>query len=189
MRSPSLALVLPALPLTFALVAGLLTQACGGETITVGRTDQTIKKQADGGPTGNGRTCSWNDSISSDGTITPSPDGAVQVGETVPSPDGCNTCSCTEQGFACTEMACAPPPGNACTYDGKSYAKGATFPSTDGCNTCSCTTNGVACTEMACAKTCVVGNKTYQDGDTWAEACNSCGCSGGQVNCTAMACP
>ncbi len=187
MRSLSLALSLPLLTLT----VGVLTQACGGgETVVVGRTDQTIKRQADGGPTGNGTTCSWDDGVSSDGTVTPSPNGSYRVGDEVPSPDGCNTCTCTEEGIACTEMACQPPPGGACTYEGKSYAKGARFPASDGCNTCSCTDEGgVACTEMACAKSCVVDGKTYQEGETWG-ACSACACLGGQVTCTPnMNCP
>jgi hypothetical protein len=35
------------------------------------------------------------------------PDG-YQVGESFPSPDGCNTCTCTRNGAACTKRACAP---------------------------------------------------------------------------------
>ena len=41
-----------------------------------------------------------------------SPDGvddgieACTDGETAPAGDGCNTCTCTEQGWACTEIAC-----------------------------------------------------------------------------------
>src|SRR5579883_3319217 len=43
---------------------------------------------------------------------------AYHPGDTFPSPDGCNTCSCTAEGaVACTARACAgdggPPPGDA----------------------------------------------------------------------------
>src|SRR5215218_6958194 len=31
------------------------------------------------------------------------------MGETFPSTDGCNSCSCTEAGVACTKKACAEP--------------------------------------------------------------------------------
>jgi hypothetical protein len=51
---------------------------------------------------------------------------SYNLGETFPAADGCNTCSCDEEGVACTEMGCsscegpepdcgAPPPG--CTID------------------------------------------------------------------------
>lgn len=38
------------------------------------------------------------------------------VGETYPSPDGCNTCTCTINGSACTKRACLPtePSGDKC---------------------------------------------------------------------------
>ena len=39
------------------------------------------------------------------------------VGESFPSTDGCNTCSCTETGVACTQRACAPAPTAACSPD------------------------------------------------------------------------
>lgn len=33
--------------------------------------------------------------------------GGYKVGETFPATDGCNTCTCTESGVACTTMACS----------------------------------------------------------------------------------
>lgn len=36
--------------------------------------------------------------------------GGHQIGDTYPSPDGCNTCSCTPNGSVCTLRACAPQP-------------------------------------------------------------------------------
>jgi hypothetical protein len=74
------------------------------------------------------------------------------AGATFPATDGCNNCTCLEDGqIACTEKACidAGQP-ESCTYAGKAYPVGATFPATDGCNTCSCSTAGVACTKVAC---------------------------------------
>lgn len=64
----------------------------------------------------------------------------------VPSSDGCNTCTCTGDVWACTEKACP----TTCT-------PGATKAAGDGCNTCSCTAAGQwACTHQACPvdKTC-----------------------------------
>lgn len=68
-------------------------------------------------------------------------------GDTVPSRDGCNRCTCTNGRVACTEMACSD---TGCNYDGRSYFVGDNFPATDGCNTCTCTDSGVACSKKAC---------------------------------------
>lgn len=67
------------------------------------------------------------------------------LGETKTADDGCNTCTCTEEGWACTEMACAEPdsPGQECTL-------GTTKPAEDGCNTCTCDESGWSCTELGC---------------------------------------
>jgi hypothetical protein len=87
---------------------------------------------------------------------------AHEIGASFPAADGCNTCSCTEEGVACTLIACLPKPqpdagaGDAgpapvsCEHGGKTYADGESFPSTDGCNTCTCSQAGVACTKRAC---------------------------------------
>lgn len=71
------------------------------------------------------------------------------VGESYPSEDGCNTCTCTGQDSAtCTAAAC---PTNTCEYSGETHLAGESFPSSDGCNTCFCSEDGlVACTERAC---------------------------------------
>jgi von Willebrand factor type C domain len=37
-------------------------------------------------------------------------------------------------------------------------------------------------------KSCVVGGKTYADGDTFESDCNGCSCNDGQVACTTLAC-
>ena len=68
-----------------------------------------------------------------------------EPGESFPSEDGCNTCSCGGGGaIACTLRACG------CVYGGQWYEYGDTFMADDGCNTCTCSDGGVACTEMAC---------------------------------------
>lgn len=181
---------LVALALAFACATA--AAACGGEVVSVGRGDQTLKKRADGGATGDGSTCSWDDAVSSDGNQTSTGSGPYAVGDSFPSLDGCNSCSCTAQGIACTQRACAPADAGAagsCSYDGKTYAAGQSFPSSDGCNTCTCNAGGVACTEKACAKGCKDANgTTHAHGDTWQAACNTCSCFDGQAQCTAMAC-
>jgi hypothetical protein len=52
--------------------------------------------------------------------------------------DGCNTCTCVNGGWACTDRACPPP---AC-------ADGTTM--FDGCNDCTCTNGLWACTKRYC---------------------------------------
>jgi len=112
------------------------------------------------------------------------------VGDTFPSADGCNTCSCGQGGeVSCTLMGCV----ETCTYDGVVHQAGATFPSTDGCNTCTCGDGGqVSCTEIACPPTtCAYNGVTHQVGDTFpaGDGCNDCSCgSDGQVLCTARPC-
>jgi eight-cysteine-cluster-containing protein len=138
-----------------AASTALSITACSGSDVTVGSSDQALKKKSDGGATGDGSTCSWDDTISYDvatGKETRTPSGSgYNVGDSFPSPDGCNSCTCTAQGIACTARACAPG-GGTCTLNGKTYDAGQSFPSPDGCNNCSCQSDGsIACTEMACA--------------------------------------
>ncbi len=117
------------------------------------------------------------------------------VGDEVPSQDGCNTCTCTEEGgLACTEMYC--PPGGGCTGDdGTQYEAGQSFPSPDGCNTCSCSPDGeIACTAMGCDPDpggCNYGGDNFAVGESFpsTDGCNTCSCSAdGQVGCTEIAC-
>ncbi len=104
------------------LPATLAISACSAGGESVGSTQQELKKRKDGGPTGNGRTCSWDDTVvynaaTGKATTKPAPNGPYGIGDAFPSPDGCNDCSCTAQGIACTLRACAPggsdgtPPG------------------------------------------------------------------------------
>nr|XP_022311780.1 four-domain proteases inhibitor-like isoform X1 [Crassostrea virginica] len=74
-----------------------------------------------------------------------------RIGESFPSSDGCNTCTCGVGGqVSCTEKACLQL---GCMYNGKRYREGESFPSIDGCNTCSCGAKGrVVCTKRACIK-------------------------------------
>ena len=59
-------------------------------------------------------------------------------GASFPDEDGCNTCSCSEEGLvACTEIACVPPPGN-CRVGNLTLNNGDSVFCPDGCNSCSC---------------------------------------------------
>jgi hypothetical protein len=106
-------------------------------------------------------------------------------GDTEPAPDGCNTCTCQDDGsWACTEKACPPactgeqppceqpPPG--CDYQdggcvngewtcgtlncGGQCKPGDTQLAPDGCNTCTCLDDGSwACTKELCTSECTGG--------------------------------
>jgi len=71
------------------------------------------------------------------------------TGEDFPAGDGCNTCTCQDNGgVVCTELACQI----TCTYAGQTYTAGESFPKGDGCNECTCLNDGsVSCTDEPCA--------------------------------------
>lgn len=161
-------------PLTtlFICAAGsavvLSVAACSGGDIAVGKTNQTeqeLKKRTDGGPTGNGQTCSWEGTVGYDvatGTTTTTPGaGPFSLGQDFKSLDGCNDCTCSAQGIMCTLRACNPggggtSPGNpgngpACSLeakicpDGSSVGRGG-----PNCEFSPCPgTGGNACTDDA----------------------------------------
>lgn len=111
------------------------------------------------------------------------------VGDSFPSTDGCNTCSCQDDGsVACTERACAP---DGCEYGNAHYDVGDSFDASDGCNRCRCTGDGdVACTRRACGG-CDYEGEHHQVGDSFtaSDGCNSCSCEpDGQVVCTLKLC-
>ena len=74
-------------------------------------------------------------------------DGAeeCQDGETKPAEDGCNTCSCIDGEWGCTEKACEGQ-----TTVPAMCQDGDTKPADDGCNTCSCIGGDWGCTLMDC---------------------------------------
>ncbi len=92
------------------------------------------------------------------------------VGASFKSPDGCNGCSCTPYGVACTAMVCGAggatgvggSSGETCSYNGYSFPTGSVFKAADGCNSCSCTSGTIACTKMACG----VGGSTGAGGSS-----------------------
>jgi hypothetical protein len=131
-----------------------------------------------------------------------------EAGATKPADDGCNTCTCDDEGnWGCTELACG-----VCT-------DGATRPAGDGCNDCLCQGGEWLCTQRMCAAPCTVGDKTDDgctqctcvgtaDGPKWGctlnvcnectpgemkiaeDGCNSCACGDDNMwSCTDLACP
>uniref|UniRef100_A0A2M4BG70 Putative serine protease inhibitor i/ii n=1 Tax=Anopheles marajoara TaxID=58244 RepID=A0A2M4BG70_9DIPT len=84
------------------------------------------------------------------------------AGQTKLHEDGCNQCTCTNEGrYACTRMACAPTEGEGLSVFFKREAPllptpqctpGETRMHEDGCNKCRCSSSGVlACTRKWCA--------------------------------------
>lgn len=101
--------------LSFAIATTLSITACSSGDVPVGTSFQALKKTPKGNPTGDGKTCSWNDSVSYDvatgkETTTPAKDGEYKVGDAFKSSDACNDCNCTKQGITCTDKACPGGP-------------------------------------------------------------------------------
>jgi len=125
------------------------------------------------------------DDESGDGCVVG--DDIYPPGATFTAPDGCNTCTCGEDGaVACTEMACV----EGCDYGGQFYEVGEGFDANDGCNSCVCESNDtVACTTMACVDSCFYNGQTYNVGDQFepegGSMCgNMCTClEDGTVDC------
>ncbi len=127
------------------------------------------------------------------------------VGASFKSSDGCNSCTCTSNGIACTELACAA--------GGSSSVGGAT--GTSGCVTAAdckgalpalceqCTDGSSGCAHYVCnSGSCEIAycgtvGCTYESVDYAAgssfkstDGCNTCSCSAtGQVTCTTLPCP
>jgi hypothetical protein len=117
-----------------------------------------------------------------DGAGSTTDGGACQPGETMML--DCNTCSCEDGHWACTEIACDPTVGDDGTTDGGTCDP-ADDPS-DECNSCSCHDGHWACTEIACEPT---GVGTCDPADNPTNGCNACGCEHGEWTCTAEECP
>jgi hypothetical protein len=131
-----------------------------------------------------------------------------EAGDSFPSADGCNSCSCMEDGgIACTLMACGGEGGGSggvavCSYEGVVYHAGDSFPAADGCNSCGCMDDGsIACTAIGCGEepppcggepsVCVYEDVVYHAGDSFpaADGCNTCGCmDDGSIACTEIGC-
>ena len=99
-------------------------------------------------------------------------DGPVcEEGEKKDADDGCNTCTCSEGEWACTELACEEP---VC-QDGDTKMID--------CNTCGCVDGQWGCTQIGCEpQECTPGETKELD-------CNTCECTeGGLWACTDIGC-
>lgn len=105
------------------------------------------------------------------------PGDDCEPGDVTPAADGCNTCTCLDDGtLACTEIGCEP-----------GCEPGEEVPAGDGCNTCGCLEDGTigGCTRLACEPECEPGTTVPAD-----DGCNTCECNGdGTIGgCTAIGC-
>jgi hypothetical protein len=115
--------------------------------------------------------------------------GLYRSGQSFPSSDGCNSCTCSDGEVSCTAAACV-----TCMHNGKLHRPGETFPDADGCNSCTCGMDGlVACTARACepTSTCQLGSASFANGSsvTCEDGCNVCLCAEGTWSSTDAACP
>lgn len=82
-------------------------------------------------------------------------------GDMKPADDGCNTCTCLDGAWACTEKGCNndAPPQPECE-------DGDEMPAPDGCNTCTCYEGMWACTQLGCVNTTTDPSETATYGET-----------------------
>lgn len=111
-------------------------------------------------------------------------DGHVYaIGDTFPSGDGCNSCSCTDQGVACTARACAPDGGVDDANPAALCAPSGGCPSGPACGVFCCD-QGERCENNMCRcgtnAACTAGNSCEAAGPIGGDACGSicCGASG-----------
>ncbi len=133
--------------------------------VVVGCSGRVTGEQA-GGSGGSGGVCPSGSCV---------PDGGqppCKEGETRSPDNGCNTCTCTGGGWACTSVFCPPP---VCV-------DGATKPAGDGCNSCTCSGGAWECTLLGCVDptqpACAAGDTKKNP-----NGCLDCTCAGGQWQC------
>jgi hypothetical protein len=104
--------------ISFSLVTIALFSACSSGDVPIGQVTRELLERSDGGPTGNGRTCSWDGTVfQANAADRAGLEASYGVGDEFASPDGCNDCWCTERGILCTILACEPP-STECTAEG-----------------------------------------------------------------------
>ena len=126
------------------LSAGIALVGCGGQA------------KSDSSDTGDGVECEYEGQT-------------YEPGDDFPAADGCNSCTCGEDGLVgCTLVDC-PPSG--CEYDGNTYDLYERFPAGDACNTCICTEVGVTCETAPCERCDAIENEAAALRDA-AKRCN-----------------
>jgi len=126
------------------LSAGIVLGGCGGQA------------KSESGDQGDAVECEY--------------DGQTyRPGDDFPDSDGCNTCTCGEDGnVGCTLVDCPPI---RCDYGGSSYELFERFPAGDGCNTCICHETGITCGTAPCLR-CDTIEDEYEGLRDAAKRCN-----------------
>lgn len=109
----------------FALASLVGCSGSDGSVDNDGSSNQKLQTKKDGSATGDGTTCTWENTTTYDvcaGPTTPIP--TYRLGDEFKSIDGCNECACTNKGIMCTVRSCgggttppSPPDGTVCTAD------------------------------------------------------------------------
>jgi hypothetical protein len=95
--------------ISLSFLAIALLSACSDGDVPVGQITRALQERSDGGPTGDGNSCSWNGTVFHGGATDPALGGPYDVGDEFRSPDDCNDCWCTDRGILCTVLACEDP--------------------------------------------------------------------------------
>jgi hypothetical protein len=109
--------------------------------------------------------------------------GSCEPGETMM--QDCNTCSCEDGQWACTEIGCDPTGGSA---DGGETCDPSQDPSDD-CNSCSCEDGQWACTQIGCEGTTGHIDFDCDPAEDLTDECVTCEClASGEWLCSDEAC-
>jgi len=99
------------------------------------------------------------------GAETDTSDEQCMEGDMKPAPDGCNTCTCIDGEWGCTEIACGDEAPQPVCEDGEM------MDAPDGCNTCSCYQGQWACTQIGCDATEPPPQTSGSTGETGGPVC------------------
>jgi hypothetical protein len=121
-----------------------------------------------------------NDDGSSGGTAG----GSCEPGQTMI--DDCNTCSCEDGRWACTQIGCDPTGGSA---DSGHHACDPQQDPSDGCNDCTCLDGQWLCTAIACDGSTSHGDFDCDPAGDLSNECVTCEClASGEWQCTDPSC-
>lgn len=151
----------------FAVATLIAASACAVACSST--TGTTAQGDGGGAAARSGPTCAWDEAKSRAAglPIVSGPPGGYHVGDVLPSPDGCNGCGCTAQGFECTQNTnCPPSPkfdDSTCPQDTSTCPDGTVMRrTTPSCQFTRCPSAGLGCTGEA--KNCPDGGTTGRSG-------------------------
>lgn len=104
--------------------------------------------------------------------------GDCQDGDTMM--QDCNTCTCENGAWSCTEIGCGDGSGDGDSGDSGDMACDPATKPVDECDVCECQAGEWVCPAIGCAE--------CEPGDTMMQECNECVCDGGFWACDDQAC-